>query len=647
MTTSALPIKILLVEDDQIDRLAFMRSVKQAELAYDYTIATSLKEAIAIINTQTFQIAILDYNLGDGLSSELFPILKAKNCPFIISTGSGDEETAARLMTEGASDYLIKDPDRNYLKVLPATVNKTLSRQQSDEQLRLLSHAIHSVKDCIFIVNTDGQLLFTNDSLKKLCNLNPDQAIASIEVLGQPQLIQHLTEYTCLDPKQCCNQDTEIALSASDGKELPMLLSETSIQDGAQSIRVGILRDITPIKRVESSLHLAQENLEQMVQDRTLQLQQAVSALQKENQERLQAEEELRNSRNLIQQQQEFLRLVIDSNPNLIFIKDLEGRILLANQAMALSHCMSVEQIVGKTDADLNIPPHESERYAREDRQVITTGESLFLTEEKVYRDGIGERWQQWDKRAIQLPNSSVMGVLAVGVDITDRKRSELVLQKIIEGTASTIGEDFFMALVRHLSEALNIRYALVTELVGDKLQTLGFWGNGDFQSQISYFPARTPCEYALRDGEYFCERQIQELFPEDPDLLSMGADSYLGISLKDDHGNALGNLCILDTQPFLASKRQEANAILKVFAARASAELQRKAALQELNQLNQDLEFWVEQRTRELKEREQFQKTLLDNLPLSVFWKDSILFRLQSKLCPCCGFGFSCGNYR
>jgi len=72
-------IQILYVEDDQIDRLAFTRYVKQMELPYEYTLASSLSEALGILRDRTFQIAILDYNLGDGHSNELFPILKEKN----------------------------------------------------------------------------------------------------------------------------------------------------------------------------------------------------------------------------------------------------------------------------------------------------------------------------------------------------------------------------------------------------------------------------------------------------------------------------------------------------------------------------------------------------------------------------------------
>ncbi|MFM7887927.1 MAG: hypothetical protein ACKPCM_14845, partial [Pseudanabaena sp.] len=87
-------IRVLLVEDDKIDCIAFARSVKQENLPYDYTVADSLIEAKHALESRLFDIAILDHSLKDGTSLELFDILKAKNCPFIIASGTGDEETA-------------------------------------------------------------------------------------------------------------------------------------------------------------------------------------------------------------------------------------------------------------------------------------------------------------------------------------------------------------------------------------------------------------------------------------------------------------------------------------------------------------------------------------------------------------------------
>lgn len=218
-------------------------------------------------------------------------------------------------------------------------------------------------------------------------------------------------------------------------------------------------------------------------------------------------------------------------------------------------------------------------------------------------------------------PDGRPLRMIGTHTDISDRKRTEIALQNLIQGTAATTGQDFFPALASHIAEALNVAYVLVTEKIDDKLQTLAFWAQGSLQPTLSYSLAKTPCERTLQNGRFHCIDNVQELFPEDRDLVTMQANSYLGIALRDGHGQAIGNLCILDYSSI--QEPQWGENILQVFAARASAELERKRAMGLLKALNQDLEAKVEERTAKLQEREQFLQTVLDTFPLSVFWKD------------------------
>jgi two-component system, cell cycle sensor histidine kinase and response regulator CckA len=127
-------IRLLLVEDDKVDQMAFERFVRSKELPYDYTIAGSVAEADKIIKSISFDVIIVDYMLGDGTSFELFDLFK--ELPVIVTTGTGNEEVAVEAMKLGACDYLIKDPEDNYLKTLPSTVELALKRKQTEKELQ-------------------------------------------------------------------------------------------------------------------------------------------------------------------------------------------------------------------------------------------------------------------------------------------------------------------------------------------------------------------------------------------------------------------------------------------------------------------------------------------------------------------------------
>lgn len=127
-------IRMLLIEDDRVDQMAFERFVARQSLPYDYKIAASVAAGKEILASTEFDVIISDYVLGDGTSFELFSLFK--DIPVVVTTGTGNEEVAVEAMKMGASDYLIKDPEGNYLKTLPTTVELALARKQTEKELR-------------------------------------------------------------------------------------------------------------------------------------------------------------------------------------------------------------------------------------------------------------------------------------------------------------------------------------------------------------------------------------------------------------------------------------------------------------------------------------------------------------------------------
>src|SRR5215207_2004926 len=129
-------LRVLLVDDDKVDQMAFKRLVREQNLDYDYRIAGSADEARRILSSEKFDVVIADYFLGDGTAFEVFDYII--DTPFIIATGTGAEDVAIKAIKAGAYDYLIKDLDRNYLRVLPLTVEKAVARKRAESQFRML-----------------------------------------------------------------------------------------------------------------------------------------------------------------------------------------------------------------------------------------------------------------------------------------------------------------------------------------------------------------------------------------------------------------------------------------------------------------------------------------------------------------------------
>ncbi|HEY4373742.1 MAG TPA: ATP-binding protein [Burkholderiales bacterium] len=146
-------IRLLLVEDDRVDQLAFTRAVRDQGWPYDYAVAASVKEARALLQAERFDVVVTDYLLGDGIAFEFFPLIAP--AALIVTTGSGDEAVAVSAMKGGADDYLIKDPERHYLMVLPFTVESALERRRNRDRVARLMEDLEKRSAKLAAVNRD------------------------------------------------------------------------------------------------------------------------------------------------------------------------------------------------------------------------------------------------------------------------------------------------------------------------------------------------------------------------------------------------------------------------------------------------------------------------------------------------------------
>ncbi|MBK9946845.1 MAG: PAS domain S-box protein [Nitrospira sp.] len=123
-----------------------------------------------------------------------------------------------------------------------------------------------------------------------------------------------------------------------------------------------------------------------------------------------------------------FLRQVIDTDPNFIFAKDRDGRFTMANKAVADCYGTTVEELVGKSDADFNPDSAEVAFFRQRDLEVMDLIEECFIPEERITDAEGRTRWLQTVKRPILDEDGIPHMVLGAATDITERKRMEEML---------------------------------------------------------------------------------------------------------------------------------------------------------------------------------------------------------------------------
>jgi PAS domain S-box-containing protein len=149
------------------------------------------------------------------------------------------------------------------------------------------------------------------------------------------------------------------------------------------------------------------------------------------------------------------------------------------------------------------------------------------------------------------------------------------LIKTILTQTHSLYGKEFFRALVKHLAESLKVKGAWVTKLLitENRLQSLAFWLNGKYVETYEYDLANTPCEQVVtKKSCLVVSSNVVKLYPKDPDLPPLGAVSYLGYPLLEEHGEVIGHLAVLDDKPLYPSELQEA--LFNLFLQRANGEL-------------------------------------------------------------------------
>jgi PAS domain S-box-containing protein len=385
--------KILLVEDDKIDQMAFERFVRSEKLPYEYHIASSVADALKLLETEAFDLALMDYSLGDGTSLELFPA--AQHLPIIIITGSNDLDTAVGLMKAGAYDLLVKDTQGNYLITLPVTVKNAIERWRDQQELNQYRENLEKA-----LVERTAAWLEGDLHLQAIVDATPT-IVFSLDTAAN-------FTYIYGDTEDILGQ----AVNGLIGQALSLIFPEQSlVKESLQRLLPGE----TFLADLEANGRWLSINLSPRVENKLVT---GFIGVVHDISKRKQAELKLIQEHNL-------LRTLLDNIPDYVFIKDRDGRFIETNQAHAAGANISREEMLNRTAIEV-FDPSIAEQFHTDDNYVMTTGKSI-VNEERITTGADGsKRWVLTTKIPLfDEDKKTTIGLIGISRDVTERRQAE------------------------------------------------------------------------------------------------------------------------------------------------------------------------------------------------------------------------------
>ncbi|MBK9097756.1 MAG: PAS domain S-box protein [bacterium] len=286
--------------------------------------------------------------------------------------------------------------------LIQAIVRDISERKKSEEQISMLAHAVKSISESVCITDTDGKIIFVNNSFCTSYGYMYDEIIGKdISLMYSENTPVNLLR-KIIPATLKSGWSGELISKRKDGSEFPTSVSTSVIRDENDNpvAFTLIALDITDRKRSEN---------------------------------------ELRNSKQMLQ-------LILDNIPQRIFWKDLDSRYLGCNKNFANdAGVINPTDLVGFSDYDMPWKSAEADYYRSVDKEVMKKDEPIYkIIEPQTHHDG-EVAWLETNKVPLHDECGNVVGILGTYEDITERKKSEEALKE---------SEERFRSLIDNMIEA-------------------------------------------------------------------------------------------------------------------------------------------------------------------------------------------------
>lgn len=202
------------------------------------------------------------------------------------------------------------------------------------------------------------------------------------------------------------------------------------------------------------------------------------------------------------------------------------------------------------------------------------------------HRDG-SYRWILASADLLPDREGNLTRMVGAHVDITEQKLEEERILSIARAVSGVPGAEFFPSFVQHVARAFDATCAFVGVLddeLGQKVRTIAVWREEGSDENFEYRLQGTPCENVLSGELCVYETKVAAAFPRDTILREQNIEAYAGVPLENSAGEPSGILVVLYDRPLEHGKIVES--MLRIFATRASGELQRSHDLEVQKQL-------------------------------------------------------------
>jgi PAS domain S-box-containing protein len=278
------PLRLLIVEDSEDDADLLLRVLRPAGYEPAYEIVDTLPTMRTALEDKDWDVITSDHAMPQfsapaalALAKELRP-----NSPFIVVSGENDLNLAVSLMKSGAHDYIRKED----LTRLVPTIKEVMHEVEVGREQQQAEHSLQ-VSEAryrrLFETAQDGILILDADT-GQITDVNP----YLIKMLGYPQeyfVGKRLWEIGSFKDSEASKSTflelqtqgyvryEDLPLEASDERRVDVEFVSNVYTVGEKKVIQCNIRNITRRKQAETKVRLLNEELEQRMQDRTVQLQ--------------------------------------------------------------------------------------------------------------------------------------------------------------------------------------------------------------------------------------------------------------------------------------------------------------------------------------------------------------------------------------